>query len=161
MIGKAANGGAIMSIKERLEEDIRNAMRSRNQERLDALRFLKSQIQLVEKNALKELDEDGVTDVVAKQAKDRRESIQMFGDGGRDDLVVKEQAALAVLQEYLPEQLSGDALADLARQVIAEIGATGPSDRGKVMGRIMPQVRGKADGGEVNAIVSRLLESAG
>ena len=149
------------SIKERLEDDIRAAMRSRNQERLDALRFLKSQIQMVEKNGLKELDEAGVVDVVAKQAKDRRESIQMFGDGGRVDLVAKEQAALAVLQEYLPEQLTGDALEALARQVIADTGASGPSDRGKVMGRIMPQVRGKADGSEVNAVVARLLETAG
>jgi uncharacterized protein YqeY len=151
----------MVSIKERLEEDIRNAMRARNQERLDALRFLKSQIQLVEKNTLKELDEAGVVDVVAKQAKDRRESIQMFGDGGRDDLVAQERAALAVVQEYMPEQLSGEDLEALARQVIAEVGAAGPSDRGKVMGRIMPQVRGKADGSEVNAVVSRLLESAG
>ncbi len=150
-----------MSIKERLEEDIRNAMRSRDQERLDALRFLKSQIQLIEKNALKELDEPGVIEVVAKQAKDRRESIQMFGDGGRDDLVVKERAALAVMLEYLPEQFSIEELENLARQVIADVGATGASDRGKVMGRIMPQVRGKADGSAVNAVVSRLLESLG
>ena len=150
-----------MSIKERLEEDIRHAMRARDQERLDALRFLKSQIQLVEKNNLKELDEAGVVDVVAKQVKDRRESIQMFSDGGRDDLVAQETAALAVVQEYLPEQLGMAELEALARQAIADLGATGPSDRGKVMGRIMPQVRGKADGGDVNAVVARLLETAG
>lgn len=149
------------SIKERLEQDIRDAMRSRSQQRLDALRFLKSQIQLVEKNALKELDDAGVVDVVAKQVKDRRESIQMFTQGGRADLVAQEQAALAVVQEYMPEQLDADALESLARQVIADVGASGPSDRGKVMGRIMPQVRGKADGGAVNAIVSRLLAEAG
>ena len=150
-----------MSIKERLEEDIRHAMRARDQERLDALRFLKSQIQLVEKNNLKELDEAGVVDVVAKQVKDRRESIQMFSDGGRDDLVLQETAALAVVQEYLPEQLGVAELEALARQAIADLGATGLSDRGKVMGRIMPQVRGKADGGAVNAVVARLLEAAG
>ena len=150
-----------MSIKERLEEDIRHAMRARDQERLDALRFLKSRIQLVEKNNLKELDEAGVVDVVAKQVKDRRESIQMFSDGGRDDLVLQETAALAVVQEYLPEQLGVAELEALARQAIADLGATGPSDRGKVMGRIMPQVRGKADGGDVNAVVARLLEAAG
>ena len=149
------------SIKERLEQDIRDAMRSRSQQRLDALRFLKSQIQLVEKNSLKELDDAGVVDVVAKQVKDRRESIQMFTQGGRSDLVAQEQAALSVVQEYMPEQLGDDALETLARQVIAETGASGPSDRGKVMGRIMPQVRGKADGGAVNAIVSRLLADAG
>ena len=149
-----------MTIKERLDEDIRSAMRARNQERLDTLRFLKSQIQLTEKNSQKALDDAGVTDVVAKQAKDRRESIQMFGDGGRADLVAKEEASLAVLQEYLPDQLDEAALTALAQQAIADTGAAGPADRGKVMGRIMPQVRGKADGSQVNAIVSRLLAAA-
>ncbi len=149
------------SIKERLEEDIRNTMRARDRERLGTLRFLKSQIQMAEKNALKELDDDGVSDVITKQAKDRRESIEMFGQGGRADLVEQEQAALAVLLEYMPEQMDTDAIESLARQVISEVGAAGPSDRGKVMGRIMPQVRGKADGSEVNAVVSRLLESLG
>ena len=151
---------ATMTIKERLDEDIRSAMRARNQERLDTLRFLKSQIQLTEKNSQKALDDAGVTDVVAKQAKDRRESIQMFGDGGRADLVAKEEASLAVLQEYLPAQLDEAALTALAQQAIADTGAAGPADRGKVMGRIMPQVRGKADGSQVNAIVSRLLAAA-
>ena len=150
-----------MTIKERLDEDIRSAMRARNQERLDTLRFLKSQIQLTEKNSQQALDDAGVTDVVAKQAKDRRESIQMFGDGGRADLVAKEEASLAVLQEYLPDQLDEAALTALAQQAIADTGAAGPADRGKVMGRIMPQVRGKADGSQVNAIVSRLLAAAG
>ena len=149
-----------MTIKERLDEDIRSAMRARNQERLDTLRFLKSQIQLTEKNRQQALDDAGVTDVVAKQAKDRRESIQMFGDGGRADLVAKEEASLAVLQEYLPDQLDEAALTALAQQAIADTGAAGPADRGKVMGRIMPQVRGKADGSQVNAIVSRLLAAA-
>ena len=149
------------NIKERLDEDIRDTMRARNRERLDTLRFLKSQIQLVEKNNLKELDDDGVTDVIAKQAKDRRESIEMFGQGGRADLVVKEEAALAILQEYMPEQMDAAAIETLARQVITDVEAAGPGDRGKVMGRIMPQVRGKADGSQVNAVVSRLLESLG
>lgn len=147
------------NIKERLDEDIRNTMRARNRERLDTLRFLKSQIQLVEKNSLMELDDDGVTDVIAKQAKDRRESIELFGQGGRADLVAKEETALAILHEYMPEQMGAEAIEMLVRQVIAEVGAGGPSDRGKVMGRIMPQVRGKADGSQVNAVVSRLLES--
>ena len=149
------------TIKDRLEEDIRNTMRARDRERLETLRFLKSQIQLAEKNALADLDDDGVSDVITKQAKDRRESIEMFGQGGRNDLVEKEQAALAILMEYMPEQMDSDAIESLARQVIADVSAAGPGDRGKVMGRIMPQVRGKADGSEVNAVVSRLLESLG
>ena len=149
------------TIKDRLEEDIRNTMRARNRERLETLRFLKSQIQLTEKNNLKELDESGVTDVVAKQVEDRRESIEMFGQGGRADLVAKEEASLAILLEYMPEQLSEDEIEAIAHQAITDTGASGPGDRGKVMGRIMPQVRGKADGSQVNAIVSRLLETAG
>ena len=149
------------TIKDRLEEDIRNTMRARDRERLETLRFLKSQIQLTEKNNLKELDESGVTDVVAKQVKDRRESIEMFGQGGRADLVAKEEASLTILLEYMPEQLGEDEIEAIARQAIADTGAAGPGDRGKVMGRIMPQVRGKADGSQVNAIVSRLLETAG
>jgi len=151
----------MVTIKDRLEEDIRNTMRARDRERLETLRFLKSQIQLTEKNNLTELDESGVTDVVAKQVKDRRESIEMFGQGGRADLVVKEEASLAILLEYMPEQLGEDEIEALARQAIVDTGAAGPGDRGKVMGRIMPQVRGKADGSQVNAIVSRLLEAAG
>ena len=151
----------MVTIKDRLEEDIRNTMRARDRERLETLRFLKSQIQLTEKNNLTELDESGVTDVVAKQVKDRRESIEMFGQGGRADLVAKEEASLAILLEYMPEQLGEDEIEALARQAIADTGAAGPGDRGKVMGRIMPQVRGKADGSQVNAIVSRLLEAAG
>ena len=149
------------TIKDRLEDDIRNTMRARNQERLDTLRFLKSQIQLTEKNNLKELDDSGVTDVIAKQVKDRRESIDMFGKGGRADLVAKEETSLAILLEYMPEQLGDGEIEAIARQAIADTGAAGPGDRGKVMGRIMPQVRGKADGSQVNAIVSRLLETAG
>ena len=149
------------TIKDRLEEDIRNTMRARDRERLETLRFLKSQIQLTEKNNLTELDESGVTDVVAKQVKDRRESIEMFGQGGRADLVAKEEASLAILLEYMPEQLGEEEIEAIARQAIADAGASGPGDRGKVMGRIMPQVRGKADGSQVNAIVSRLLEAAG
>ena len=151
----------MVTIRDRLEEDIRNTMRARDRERLETLRFLKSQIQLTEKNNLKELDDSGVTDVVAKQVKDRRESIEMFGQGGRADLVAKEEASLAILLEYLPEQMGDDEIEALARQAIADTGAAGPGDRGKVMGRIMPQVRGKADGSQVNAIVSRLLEAAG
>lgn len=151
----------MVTIKDRLEEDIRNTMRARDRERLETLRFLKSQIQLTEKNNLTELDESGVTDVVAKQVKDRRESIEMFGQGGRADLVAKEEASLAILLEYMPEQLGDDEIEVLARQAIADSGAAGPGDRGKVMGRIMPQVRGKANGSQVNAIVSRLLEAAG
>lgn len=150
-----------MTLKEKLEEDIHNAMRGHQQARLDTLRFLKSQIQLTEKDQRKELDEAGVLEVIAKQAKDRRESLEMFRKGNRSDLVDKESAALAVLEEYLPAQLSREELTQLIQQAIQEVEATSPRDRGKVMGRIMPQLRGRADGAEVNALVTELMENVG
>ena len=150
-----------MTLREKLEEDIRDTMRSRKQERLDTLRFLKSQIQLTEKDQRKELDEAGVIEVVAKQAKERRESLEMFKQGNRADLVAKESAVLAVLEEYLPARMSKEELVQLIRKVIQEVGATSPRDRGKVMGRVMPQVRGRADGAEVNALVTELMETLG
>ena len=149
-----------MTLRDRLEDDIRSAMRSRNQERLDALRFIKSQIQLAEKNQQKDLDEPGVIEVIAKQAKERRESIQMFQEGNRTDLVAKETAALAVVEEYLPPQMTREDLVKIVEEAIQQVGATSARDKGKLMGRLMPQVRGKADGAIVNAVVTELLEKA-
>ena len=160
-VDKRHTNGAPMTLREKLEEDIRDTMRSRKQDRLDTLRFLKSQIQLTEKDQRKELDEAGVIDVIAKQAKDRRESLEMFKQGNRSDLVARESAALAVLEEYLPAQMSREELVQLIEKVIQEVGATSPRDRGKVMGRVMPQVRGRADGARVNALATELMEKLG
>ena len=146
-----------MTLREKIEDDIRQAMRSQNRQRLDALRFLKSAIQLVEKDQQKALDDTGVTEVIAKQVKERRESIRMFEEGGRSDLVAKESAELAVLEEYMPPQMNAEQLATLIRDVIQEVGAETPRDKGRVMGRLMPQVRGLADGAQVNALVDEIL----
>ena len=148
-----------MSIRERLEADITAAMRSRNQQRLDALRYLKSAINRVEIDRRITLDDAGVTDVVVRQVKDRRDSIRMFEEGNRPDLVAKESADLVVLEEYLPPQLSDDELTQLVQEVIRQVGAETIRDKGKVMGRLMPQVQGKADGAQVNTLVTRFLEA--
>ena len=150
-----------MTLREKIEGDIVQAMRARDQGRLDALRFLRSVIQAQEKSKGESLDDEGVVQVVSKQVNDRRESIRMFQEGNREDLVAKESVELEVLEAYLPPQLSQDELAQLVRQVIEEVGATTARDKGRVMGRLMPQVRGKADGTEVNALVEQILESAG
>lgn len=150
-----------MSIRERLETDIKAAMRSRNQQRLDALRYLKSAINRVEIDTRATLDEAGVVEVVTRQVKDRRDSIRMFEEGNRADLVAKEAADLAVLEEYLPPQLAEAELTRLVEEVIGQVGAVSIRDKGKVMGRLMPQVRGKADGALVNALVTRRLEAGG
>ncbi len=147
-----------MSIRERLEADIRDAMRSRSQQRLEALRFLKSAINRVEIDRRVTLDDEGVTEVIVRQVKDRRDSIRMFRDGNRPDLVEKESADLAVLEEYMPAQLGEEELLALIEETIRQVGAETIRDKGKVMGRLMPQVQGKADGQQVNAIVTRILE---
>ena len=128
-------------------------MRSRSQQRLEALRFLR-----VEIDRRVTLDDDGITEVIVRQVKDRRDSIRMFQEGNRQDLVEKESADLAILEEYMPPQLGEDELVALIEQTIAQVGAETIRDKGKVMGRLMPQVQGKADGQQVNAIVTRMLE---
>ncbi len=146
-----------MTIREKIEEDIRQSMRSQNRQRLDALRFLKNAIQMVEKDQQKELDDTGVTEVIAKQVRERRESIRMFEQGSRNDLVAKESAELSVLEEYMPPQMSTEHLSTLIREVIQQVGAETPRDKGRVMGQLMPQVRGLADGAQVNALVDEIL----
>ena len=148
-----------MTIKERLEEDIKQTMRDRNQPRLEALRLLKNAVLMLEKDKQITLDDTGVSEVIAKQVKDRRESIIMFEKGGRDDLVSKELVELTVLEEYLPPQMNVDELSNMIHDVIEELGALTLQDKGKVMGKLMPQVRGLADGSEVNDLVEKMLGS--
>ena len=150
-----------MTLRDRIEGDIHDAMRRRDQARLDALRYMKSAILLVEKDKRKTLDDAGLVEVTSKQANDRRESIRMFEQGNRSDLVAKEAADLAVLEEYLPAPIDQEELAQLVQAVIKEVGATSARDKGRVMGRLMPQVRGRADGAQVNALVTQILESGG
>ena len=134
-------------------------MRRREQGRVDALRFLKFAVQAVEKERRETLDDQAMIEVVSKQVNDRRESVKAFRDGGRVELADKEAADLAVLEEYLPPQLGEDEIVALISETIEAVGAAGPRDRGKVMGRLMPQVRGKADGAEVNRLVGEALDS--
>lgn len=136
-------------------------MRLRNQPRVDTLRFLKSALQMMEIERRKPLDDAGFLEVVSKQAKERRESIRMFEQGHRADLVAKESAELAILEEYLPAQIGQEELRKIVQAVIAEVGATSMREKGKVMGKLMPQVRGKADGAQVNALVEQLLGAGG
>ena len=150
-----------MPLREQLEEDIRDAMRARAQSRLDALRFLKSAVLDKEKSQGENLDDPAMLEVISRQVNDRRESIRMFQQGNRPDLVAKESEQLAVLEAYMPPQLSREELLDLIQATINEVGAETARDKGQVMGRLMPQVRGRADGAQVNALVTELLESGG
>ena len=148
-----------MTMKSRLDEDMKQAMRDRDVVRRDIIRYLRSEIRNQEIKERKELDDQGVTQVLSRQAQQRRDSIEIYKEAGREDLVEKEQGELALIISYLPQQMSADEITELVQQVIAEVGASGPEDMGKVMGAIMPRVRGKAEGREVNAIVQQTLRS--
>ena len=148
-----------MALREKMEEDIKSSMRSHDQARLDALRFLKFAVQAVEKEQKKELDDAGMIEVATKQASDRRDSIKAFEEGGRDTMAAKEAAELVVLQEFLPPQMPAEEIMKLIKDIVVEVGATSVQDKGKLMGKLMPQVRGKADGTVVNEMATEYLES--
>lgn len=148
-----------MALREKLEEDIKSSMRSRDQARLDALRFLKFAVQAVEKEQKKELDDAGMIEVATKQASDRRDSVKAFEEGGRDVMAAKEAAELVVLEEFLPPQMPPEEISALIKATAAEVGAGSIQDKGKLMGKLMPQVRGKADGTVVNQMATEYLES--
>ena len=149
-----------MSLKDKLQSDLHQAMRARDRVRMSVLRMLRSAIGYEEIDKKREMDDVGVLDIVSRQVRQRRESIQMYKDANRQELVDKETQELEILQEYLPAQLTEDELTALAKEVIQEVGASGPRDKGRVMGRLMPQVRGKAQGGDVNRVVTALLSDA-
>jgi len=140
---------------------MKDAMRSRDAARLSVIRFIRSAVHNEEIERGSALEDDGVTDVLNRMAKQRGDSIDAFKKGNRQDLVDKEEAELAVVLGYLPQQLTEDEVAVLARAAIQELGASGRRDMGKVMGRLIPQVRGMAQGNTVSAVVSRLLDDAG
>jgi len=148
-----------MGLKDRLDEDLKKAMRERDVLRRSVLRLIRSEVHNEEIALQKPLDDDGIIGVLSRQVRQRRESIYEFRKGQREDLVQREEDELAVLQEYLPPQLTAEELMALVQGAIREMGAQGPGDKGKVMGKLMPQVKGKAEGSAVNEVVSKLLEA--
>jgi uncharacterized protein YqeY len=146
-----------MSLKERLAADLKDALRARDDRRRDVLRFTLSALHNAEIAAAGPLDEPAELALLAKEAKQRRESIDEFRKAGRQDRVEREEAELAILAGYLPETLSRDEIAAAAREVIAQTGASGPKDLGKVMPVLMERLRGRAEGREVNEVVRELL----
>ena len=148
-----------MGLRAKLEDDIKSAMRNHDQARLDALRFLKFAVQAVEKDRKSELDDDGMINVATKQASDRRDSIKAFEEGGRDAMAAKEAAELLVLEEFLPPQMSAEDIMAIIQAIAAEVDVSSIQDKGKLMGKLMPQTRGKADGSVVNQMATEYLES--
>jgi len=145
-------------LQERVAADLISAMKAGEKERVGALRMLKSAIKNAEIAKGKPLDETEVTEVLSREAKHRRESIAEFRRANREELALKEETELALILTYLPRQMSREEITEAVKKVIAEAEARGPKDKGKVMGRLMPQLKGKADGQMVNEVVGQLLE---
>lgn len=149
-----------MPLKESLTNDLKDAMRQRDAVRRDTIRLLLSAIGYEEKAKRTDaLSDDAVMQVLSRQAQQRRDSIEAYQKGNRADLVAKEEAELAIVVQYLPQPLSEDEIAAIVQSAIADVNATGPQDMGKVMGKVMPQVRARADGKQVSALVNQTLRS--
>jgi hypothetical protein len=148
-----------MDLQQKLREDLKQALRGGDKARIVVLRLVLAGIRNEEIDRGASLDDLGVLGVVAKEVKRHRESVEAFSKGNRQDLASKEEAELEVLLDYLPKQMSRGEITAAARQMIEEVGARAPTDKGKVMSRLMPQLKGKAEGQEVSNIVSELLTS--
>ena len=149
-----------MSIKEKLKTDLITAMKAKEQSRVDCIRFINAAIKKVEVDTRKDLDDSAVTGILMNLAKQRRDSIDQFRKGGREDLATKEEAELKLIQGYLPQQMSGEELESLVGSVIAETGAKGMKDMGAVMKAVMAKAAGKAEGGAISEMVKKKLSQA-
>jgi uncharacterized protein YqeY len=146
-----------MSLKDQITEDMKSAMRAKDSERLGTIRLLLSACKQKEVDERITLDDVAVVAIVDKLIKQRKDSIAAFTQAGRQDLADKEAAELTVLQAYLPARLSVDEVAAEVRVIVAELGASGPGDMGKVMGAVKTRLAGKADLGQVSAAVKAAL----
>lgn len=148
-----------MELSVRLTEDMKAAMKAgpESKVRLDVIRFLRAAIKNVEIDRHAPLTDEDILGIIAKQVKQLKDSMVEFEKGGRSDLIAKAQAEVDILSGYLPQQLGEAEVRELVRQVIAEVGAQGPKDMGKVMGPLVARTKGRADGKLVNQIVRELL----
>ena len=146
-----------MSLKDQITDDMKSAMRAKEADRLSTIRMLLAAIKQKEVDERITLDDAAVIGIVDKMLKQRKDSIEAFEKAGRTDLVDKEKAEVAVLQAYLPARLSADEVAAEVKAIVAEVGAKGPGDMGKVMGAAKRRLAGKADMGQVSAAVKAAL----
>lgn len=151
-----------MNLREKIQEDIKGAMISKDQDKLSTIRMLKSAIQYFEiqkGGAGYEATDEDVIDVVSKEIKKRKESIELYEKGGRQELADKEKFEITILQGYMPQQLSDEEINSFINDAIIQTGASTIQDMGKVMGVLSPKIKGKADGGTVSRIVRERLGS--
>jgi uncharacterized protein YqeY len=146
-----------MSLKEQITEDMKTAMRAKDSERLGTIRLLLAALKQKEVDERIELDDTMVVAIVDKLVKQRKDSVTAFTQGGRQDLADKEASEIKVLEAYLPQRMSADEVAVEVKAIVAELGAKGPGDMGKVMGAVKTRLAGKADMGQVSAAVKAAL----
>ncbi|WP_348922950.1 GatB/YqeY domain-containing protein [Enterococcus rotai] len=147
-----------MSLLTTLNDDIKTAMKSKDKDTLSVLRMLKAAIQNEQIKASRDLDGEEELTVLSREMKQRRDSLSEFEKAGRDDLADKVKIEITIVEKYMPKQLSEEEIRQIVQTAIDQTGATSPKEFGKVMGAVMPEVKGKADGNQVNAIVKELLQ---
>ena len=145
-------------LKRKLGEELKQAMKSGATAKRDTLRLLITAVNYAESARQTPSTDADVLSAIAKEVKRHQESIDAFKKGNRPDLVAKEEAEMAVLQSYLPKQMGHDDIVAAAKEVMAAVGAKGPGDKGKVMQQLMPKLKGKADGKDINDVVTELLQ---
>jgi len=147
-----------MNLNERLNEDMKQAMKDKDKFRLSVVRMMRASIKNVEIDEKRTLSDEEVINILQREVKQRKDSLQEFVKAGRDDLAADVQAEIAIISEYLPQQLSEEEIKAVVQQTIQEVGASSKADMGKVMGALMPKVKGRADGRLVNQIVQQFLQ---
>ena len=145
-------------LKQKLKDDLKQAMRGGDEVKRSVIRLVMAAIKNAEIARQAAPGDADILGIIAKEVRQRKESIDSFRQGNRQDLVAKEEAELAILKEYLPEQITREEIMAEARRVIDEVGAQGPGDKGKVMPKLIAQLKGRADGREINAVVTELLQ---
>ena len=149
----------VSPLKQKLSGDLNQALRGEDKVRRSVIRLVMAAIQNAEIARQTSLGDADILGIIAKEVRQHHESIAAFKQGNRPDLVTQEETELAILNEYLPQQMTREEIVQAARKVIEEVGAQGPGDKGKVMPQIIAQLKGKADGREINAVVTELLAS--
>ena len=147
------------SLRQELGDDLKQAMKSGDEVKRSTIRLLMAAINNAEIARRAALEDTDILGIIAKEVRQRKESIEAFKQGNRQDLVAREEAELAILGGYLPQQVTREEIVEAARWIIEEVGARGPGDKGKVMPRIIAQLKGRADGREINEVVTELLAS--
>ena len=148
----------ISPLKQKLTDDLKEALRSGDKLRRSVIRLVMAAIKNAEIARQAILEDADILGIISKEVRQRHESIEAFKQGNRQDLVVQEEAELAILESYLTQQMTREEIIEAARKVIGEVGAQGPGDKGKVMPKLIAQLKGKADGREINTVVTELLQ---